>query len=214
MIICTMSWKKSRYNTSNIKTQQWNIQRINWNNRRETTTISTCPTQQPSNSNSGTSNKNFSKIILSQFCMVLMIASQLTNGIHWLIHQVVITLNMLRPSRINLQLLAYNQILGNFDFDKTPLALAACKAVINDRPENQQTFDNHGALSYYIDLAEHHYRKNKCYIPETKAIRISNTVEFFPKLVQMPKISFDDRLAAVLEDLSEVWSIHTQKHRF
>ena len=34
----------------------------------------------------------------------------------------VITLNMLRPSRINPAKSAYNEIWGNFDFNKTPLA--------------------------------------------------------------------------------------------
>ena len=127
-------------------------------------------------------------------------------GNQWdrLIPQTIRTLNMLRPSRINPKLSAYMQVWGAFDFNKTPLAPIGCKAVIHDRPENRGSWDSHGTLAYYIDIAENHYRNYKCYVPETHATRISDTVEFFPKLVQMPKTSSEDRLAAILEDLKEV----------
>ena len=111
---------------------------------------------------------------------------------------------MLSPSRINPNLSASMQILENFDFNKTPLAPIGCKAIIHERPENKGTWDSHGKLAYYIDIAEKHYRNYKCYVPETHATRISDTVDFFPKMVQMPKTSSEDRLAAVLEDLKEV----------
>ena len=61
---------------------------------------------------------------------------------------------MLRPSRINPKLSAYMQIWGAFDFNKTPLAPIGCKAVIHDRPENRGSWDSHGTLAYYIDIAE------------------------------------------------------------
>ena len=75
---------------------------------------------------------------------------------------------------------------------------------MHDQRESQITWDSHWTLSYYIGIAEHCYRSYKCYIPETKVIQISDTVEFFPKLVHMPKTSSNDRLAAALEDLNEV----------
>ena len=61
---------------------------------------------------------------------------------------------MLRPSRINPKLSAYMQIWGNFDFNKTPLAPIRCKAIIHERLENRGTWDSHGKLAYYIDIAE------------------------------------------------------------
>ena len=41
-------------------------------------------------------------------------------------------------------------------------------------------------------------------MPTTKVIQISDTVEYFPHLVQMPKTSSNNRLSAVLENLNEV----------
>ena len=55
-------------------------------------------------------------------------------GNQWdrLIPQTIRTLNMLHLSRINPKLLAYMQIWGAFDFNKTPLAPIGCKAIIHD----------------------------------------------------------------------------------
>ena len=92
---------------------------------------------------------------------------------------------MLHMLRINPNLSAYNQIWGNFDFNKTPLSLIGCKAVIHDWPENRGTWDSHSTIAYYIDIAEKHYRNYKCYVPETNITRISDAAEFFPKLVQI-----------------------------
>jgi hypothetical protein len=39
-----------------------------------------------------------------------------------LLPQAVLTLNLLRPSRINPQLSAHVQVHGNFNYDKTPIA--------------------------------------------------------------------------------------------
>ena len=49
-----------------------------------------------------------------------------------------------------------------------------------------------------------HYRCYKIYIPETGGVRTAATVSFFPKHVQIPKTLSEDRLAATLEDLSEI----------
>jgi hypothetical protein len=50
-----------------------------------------------------------------------------------LIKQAVMTLNMCRPSRINRKLSAYQQVWGNFDFNKTPLAPPGYKVVVHER---------------------------------------------------------------------------------
>ena len=49
-----------------------------------------------------------------------------------LIRHAVITMNMLRPSRINPLFSAYTQVHGIFNFNKTPLAPAGCKVIIHD----------------------------------------------------------------------------------
>lgn len=121
-----------------------------------------------------------------------------------LIPQAVMTLNVLRPSRINPKTSAYNQIWGNFDFSKTPLAPPGCKVVIHESPEARESFAPHGKNGYYIAPAMNHYQNYEVYVKETGGIQTAATVEFFPKHVQMPQTSSEDRLAAALEDLKHV----------
>jgi hypothetical protein len=121
---------------------------------------------------------------------------------------------MCRPSRINPKLSAYQQVWGNFDFNKTPLAPPGCKVVVHERAMERGAWACHGIVGYYIEPAMHHYRNYNSYIPETKGIRTTNTLEFFPDKVDMPTTSPDkvdmpttsstDRLARATEDLAEI----------
>lgn len=54
-----------------------------------------------------------------------------------LIPQVILIMNLMRPSRINPAISAYNQVHGIFDFNKTPLAPPGYKILIHDRPDNR-----------------------------------------------------------------------------
>jgi hypothetical protein len=121
-----------------------------------------------------------------------------------LIKQAVMTLNMCRPSRINPKLSAYQQVWGNFDFNKTPLAPPGCKVVVHERPMERGAWACHGVVGYYIGPAMKHYRNYNSYIPETHGIRTTNTIEFFPEKVDMPTTSTTDRLARATEDLTEI----------
>ena len=121
-----------------------------------------------------------------------------------LIQIAVITLNMLRPSRINPKLSAYNQIWGNFDYNKTPLAPPGCKVVVHEFPEHRKNMAAHGKIGYFTNTVEDHYRTYEVYVPETGGERKAATVEFFPKYIQMPNTSSEDRPAETIEDLTHI----------
>merc|ERR1712086_181380 len=87
----------------------------------------------------------------------------------------------LRPSRINPRLSAYNQVWGNFDFSRTPLAPPGCKVVVHESPDRRESDAAHGKIGYFTDMAREHHRCYKIYVPETGGMRIAATVEFFPK---------------------------------
>jgi hypothetical protein len=61
-----------------------------------------------------------------------------------------------------------------------------------------------GTDGFFINQAPQHYRNYKCYIPATKGIRISNTVEFFPEHCDLPHASPQDILSMILQDLMGV----------
>ena len=118
-----------------------------------------------------------------------------------LVPQAVITLNLLRPSRINLAISAYAQINDNSNSNDTSLALAGCKIVIHDQANERLSWAPHGTEGFYIEPAIHHYRNYQCYIPATKSIRVSNTVEFFPHHTPLLATSSTDKITLVLQDL-------------
>jgi hypothetical protein len=49
-----------------------------------------------------------------------------------MIPQIVLVMNLMRPSRINPLLFAYTQLYGEFDFNRTPIAPIGCKVIVHD----------------------------------------------------------------------------------
>ena len=61
-----------------------------------------------------------------------------------LLPQATQTLNLLRRSRINLQLSAEAQLNGVFDYNQTPMAPPGTKVLIHETPQHWRTWDFHG----------------------------------------------------------------------
>ena len=60
-----------------------------------------------------------------------------------LIPHATLTLNFLRPSRLNPILLAESQLNGVFDFNRTPLAPPVTRVVVHETPDNRRTWAPH-----------------------------------------------------------------------
>ena len=121
-----------------------------------------------------------------------------------LITQAVITLNLMRASRIHPKLSAYSCINGEFDYNKTPLAPAGTKVLVHEKPKQRGSWDDHGIQGWYITPSINHYRCYNCYLPSTNGERDSDTVEFFPHVAPMPQQSGADQAIQAVRDL-----IHT-----
>jgi hypothetical protein len=119
-----------------------------------------------------------------------------------LLPQATLTLNLLRPSRINPKLSAYAQICGAFNFDKTPLAPPGIKVHTHERAEGRETFSVHSARDYYVGPCLHYYRCYNVWIPTMNSICIANTVDWFPHNLTMPTSSATDILLATAKDLT------------
>ena len=57
-----------------------------------------------------------------------------------LILHAILTLNLLRPSRLNPRLLAEAQLNGAFDFNRTPLAPPGTRVIVHKTPNNRRTW--------------------------------------------------------------------------
>jgi hypothetical protein len=119
-----------------------------------------------------------------------------------LIPQAVITLNLLRQSRINPKLLAHAQLNGLFDYNKTPLAPPGTKVIIHEKPDHHGSWSLHGLNGWYVGPAMEHYRVHRVYCSTTGHERISDTVEFFPKYCKVPGLSSADTAMITALDLT------------
>ena len=97
-----------------------------------------------------------------------------------LLPQAIVTLNLLRPYRINPTLSAHAQLHGQFDFNATPFAPPGTKVIVHQNPTNRENWAPQGKDGWCIDRAKDHYRCYDIYVPETRAIIQPDTVKFFP----------------------------------
>jgi hypothetical protein len=119
-----------------------------------------------------------------------------------LIPHAVITLNLLRQSRINPKLSAHAQLHDIFDYNKTPLAPPGTKVILHKKPDHRGSWAHHGLNNWYVGPAMEHYRAHRVYCSTTGHERISDTVEFFPKHCKVPGLSSADAATITALDLT------------
>ncbi len=120
-----------------------------------------------------------------------------------LLPQALLTLNLLRTSRINPRLSAYAQVFGAFNFDRTPLGPPGTKVLVHEKPGQRTTWAPHAVEGWYLGPALESYRCFRVWIWDTKTERITDTLEWFPEHVTMPTASASDLLLASLRDVTQ-----------
>jgi hypothetical protein len=120
-----------------------------------------------------------------------------------LLPQAEITLNLLRTSRLHLQLSAAAHFHGLVGYNKTAFAPPGCKIIAHEKPGKRRTWAPHGKHGYSLSPAMHHYRCQNVYISATASERIVDTLEFFPHNYQMPQLSSTDRLIMAAKDMTD-----------
>ena len=118
-----------------------------------------------------------------------------------LLPQAELTLNLLRGSRINPKLSAYAQLLGNFDFNRTPLAPPGIRVLVHVKPAERTTWSPHAADGWYTGPALLSYRCFTVWLWDTRATRICDTLSWFPTKVTMPIASSTDLILAGIHDI-------------
>ena len=118
-----------------------------------------------------------------------------------LLPQAQITLNLLRTSRLHKHLSAYAVLNGHYDFNKHPMAPPGTKVVVHVKPNKQAAWGYHGEDGFYIGPALEHYRCVQCLMKNTRHVRISDTVQFFPHTTPFPTITLSDRLLNALDNI-------------
>ena len=114
--------------------------------------------------------------------------------------QVQNTLNMLRTSRRNINISAYEDMEGVFNWNKTPLAPLGSKSVVYAEPSKRPSWEPHARDAFYIGRASLHYSLNKCYMCDTHGITTS-VGEIYPAHCRAPSIFEADLTINAAADL-------------
>ena len=96
------------------------------------------------------------------------------------------------------------QVHGNHSFNKNTLAPVGCKIIIHNRTNEPPSWSNHGSRSFYVDPAIKHYRNCVCFMSESKALQISNTVDFFSTTCADSTMTAAEQLSLIMTDLLAV----------
>jgi hypothetical protein len=83
------------------------------------------------------------------------------------------TLNLMRASRIDPNMSAYEAIHGPYNWNQFPLAPLGCKAIIYKSSKAQGSWGTWGTDAWYLGPLVEHYRCNHYFVPKTRAYRTS-----------------------------------------
>jgi hypothetical protein len=95
--------------------------------------------------------------------------------------QVQDTLNLLRALIINPAISAYKILNGLYDWNRYPLALLGCKAVVYNNGDSRGSWASQGVNGWYLGPSHDHYRCDLYYKPEMWAYWISCSTEHSPQ---------------------------------
>jgi len=127
--------------------------------------------------------------------------------------QVQDTLNLIHASRINPNISAYEALNGPHNWDRYPLTPPGCKSIIYEAPAARGSWALQGTDAWYLGPSADHYRCNIYYVPETRAYRISGSVELFPQHCQVPNLSNNAHLKALTKELEMTTGIAAHMHK-
>jgi hypothetical protein len=115
--------------------------------------------------------------------------------------QVKLTLNLLRFSRRNPRVSANQELYGPFYFNKMPLAPLGTKALVYNNPATTASWALHATDSFYVGLANNHYRCLCFYIPSTWHFRFADTWWLYHAHCQVPVASEHNKTLLVAANL-------------
>jgi hypothetical protein len=119
---------------------------------------------------------------------------------------VELTLNLMRPARLNPLISAYEYLRGKFIWHHTPLGPPGASVMplnrvngVNIRPK----WDPHGPTGFYIGPVMDHRGCFEVLVTKTKRTRVTDSLAWFPTPLAPPIPTREDILAIAAEDLKE-----------
>ena len=121
------------------------------------------------------------------------------------------TLNLLRTSRRNTKISAYEELNGKFSYNKTPLIPVGTKALVYNDPSDKTSFEARALEAFVVSWAMLHYRYLIVWLPGTKGFQISDTYKLYPAHCRLPAISENDETLIAAQDMLQAFKQLTGK---
>lgn len=119
-----------------------------------------------------------------------------------LLPQAEITLNLLRQSRAQPSISAWEHYNGPINYDATPLNPLGCRVLIHNKPATRNSWDYRATEGYNVGVSLEHYRCSKVFDAKTKHIQVSDTVEFRHHRLTQPTITAHDQVIHSITNLT------------
>lgn len=128
--------------------------------------------------------------------------------------QAELTLNHLRPFGPDPKKSAYDGIHGHqHDFHGHPIAPCGTKVLIYETPAARAAWAAHGVPGFYTGPAmQGHYRCYNVLVASTLAMRVSDSLAWFPEPFHMPGSSKDEIFQAAISQLATACSHIVPQH--
>ena len=113
----------------------------------------------------------------------------------------MITLKLLRNSRVNPALSAYAYLFGTYGFNKSPMAQPGTRVIVHKKPGNRTSWYHHGSNCWYIGPSLYQYICMQCYMTTTNCIvQITDTLHYIPKAFASPKTTTEGYMQQAIGD--------------
>ena len=119
-----------------------------------------------------------------------------------LLEQAEITVNLLRQATLNPRISAWEYFNGPFDYNATPLGPLGSRVIIHNKASSRKSWDQRGESGWYVGPALVHYRCYTTCKAKTKALAISDTIEFCHDYLIQPSLTPEDRLVHAMNILT------------
>eukprot|EP00984_Skeletonema_dohrnii_P002769 scaffold955_cov79-Skeletonema_dohrnii-CCMP3373.AAC.11 len=121
-----------------------------------------------------------------------------------LTEQAIITINLVRTSRIDPTKSAYHQFHGHkYDWNRFPMAPPGTKAVVYESPDQRTSWGTRGVDAWYCGPALDHYRNCRFYVPATRSYRTSGSFDLFPQHCLLPTLNNEQHAEEVYDEFIE-----------
>ena len=97
----------------------------------------------------------------------------------------------------------YKILNGSYNFESNPIGPIGCKVIAHETPNKRKTWAPHAIYAYYLGPTFEHYRCHRIYIPSSKSERIVETIQFHPKMCEIPTISNQENAIIAAKNLAD-----------